>query len=224
MGNFLRGVERVRRFMNVHLHCTVSNLKGISNMSTLPHLEKFLLISAEIYSGNPPDKFMRLFTSLKQIHSYATRNATQGAFFWQAVIKQMWKKIFKTLRHPGPKIWDYIDLSLHELSSFTFKKRSRDFLIAAFWVWENSVQASHCTFFLSPLSAVNLIFSSCTCPRDFHTWTLFSLWFVFLCCCWCSFVLQEQCVRLCWSFLVVDEVRTRDLQNTWLQELPASPF
>ena len=39
-------------------------------------------ITHKIYSVNPPDKFMRLFTSLNQIHSYATRNATQGAFFW----------------------------------------------------------------------------------------------------------------------------------------------
>jgi len=37
------GVERVKRFVNVHLHCTVSNLKRISNISTLPTpLEKFL--------------------------------------------------------------------------------------------------------------------------------------------------------------------------------------
>ena len=50
----------------------------------------------------------------------------------------------------------------------------------------------------------------------------------FLCCCWCSFVLQEQRqhVRLSGSLLVVDEVRTRDFQNTrpHMQELPASPF
>jgi len=36
MGNFLSGVERIQRNMTVHLHCIVSNLKRISNMSKLP--------------------------------------------------------------------------------------------------------------------------------------------------------------------------------------------
>jgi len=36
------GVERVKRFLNVHLHCIVSNLKRISKVSTFPPLEKFL--------------------------------------------------------------------------------------------------------------------------------------------------------------------------------------
>jgi len=35
MGRFLCGVERVKRFVNVHLHCIISNLKIISKMSTL---------------------------------------------------------------------------------------------------------------------------------------------------------------------------------------------
>ena len=30
------GVERVKRFVNVHLHCIVSNLKRISKISMLP--------------------------------------------------------------------------------------------------------------------------------------------------------------------------------------------
>ena len=42
MGNFLYGGERARRFVKVHLHCIVRNLKKISEMSTLPPLEKFL--------------------------------------------------------------------------------------------------------------------------------------------------------------------------------------
>jgi len=33
MGHYLWGVERVKRFVNVHLHCIVSNLKKISKMS-----------------------------------------------------------------------------------------------------------------------------------------------------------------------------------------------
>jgi len=36
------GLERVERFVNVHLHCIVSNLKSISKISTLSSLEKFL--------------------------------------------------------------------------------------------------------------------------------------------------------------------------------------
>ena len=36
------GVERVMRFVNVNMHCIVSNLKSISKFSTLPPLEKFL--------------------------------------------------------------------------------------------------------------------------------------------------------------------------------------
>ena len=36
------GVERIKRFVNVHLHCIVSNLQRISKISTLPPLEKFL--------------------------------------------------------------------------------------------------------------------------------------------------------------------------------------
>jgi len=32
----IKGVERVKRFVNVNLHCIVSNLKRISKMSTLP--------------------------------------------------------------------------------------------------------------------------------------------------------------------------------------------
>ena len=34
--HFLCGVKRVKRFVNVHLHCIVSNLKTISKMPTLP--------------------------------------------------------------------------------------------------------------------------------------------------------------------------------------------
>ena len=36
------GVKTVKRFVNVHLHCTVSDLKRISKISMLPTLEKFL--------------------------------------------------------------------------------------------------------------------------------------------------------------------------------------
>jgi len=36
MGNFLCGAERVKRYVNAHLHCIVSSLKWASKMSTLP--------------------------------------------------------------------------------------------------------------------------------------------------------------------------------------------
>jgi len=43
MVHLLCGVETVKRFVNVHLHCNVSNLKNIRSMMALsPPLEKFL--------------------------------------------------------------------------------------------------------------------------------------------------------------------------------------
>jgi len=42
MGNFLYCVEILKRFVKVHLHCIVRNLKKISGKSTLTLLEKFL--------------------------------------------------------------------------------------------------------------------------------------------------------------------------------------
>jgi len=39
------GLERAKRFVNVHLHCIVINLKMIIKLSTLPRLEKLLLTS-----------------------------------------------------------------------------------------------------------------------------------------------------------------------------------
>jgi len=82
----------------------------------------------KIHSGNPPDDFKRLFTPFNQIHSYATRSTTRGAFFWQAASSKYGKR---SLKHLGPKIWDHVDPTLYELFSFTFKKRYRDILIAA---------------------------------------------------------------------------------------------
>jgi len=81
------------------------------------------------HSANPPDNIKQLFTPLNHIHSYAIRSATRGAFFWQAASSKYEKR---SLRHLGPKIWDCIDPSLYELSSFTFKKRYRDNLIVAY--------------------------------------------------------------------------------------------
>jgi len=46
----------------------------------------------KIHSGNPPDNFKRLVTSLKQIHFYATRSATREAFFWQTASSKYGKR------------------------------------------------------------------------------------------------------------------------------------
>jgi len=52
VGYFLFGLERVKRFVKVHLHCIVSNLKIISKMLTLPPpLEKFLLTPMQLGLG-----------------------------------------------------------------------------------------------------------------------------------------------------------------------------
>jgi len=40
-GHFLCGVEKAKRFRNVHSHCIVSNLKMISKVSTLPPWQNF---------------------------------------------------------------------------------------------------------------------------------------------------------------------------------------
>jgi len=51
MGHFLCSVETVKRFVNVHLHCNVNNLKNVSNMMMLPSpLEKFLRTSMAIFT------------------------------------------------------------------------------------------------------------------------------------------------------------------------------
>jgi len=42
-----RGVERVKRFVNVYLHCIVSNLKRISTISTLPPVKIVLRTSMD---------------------------------------------------------------------------------------------------------------------------------------------------------------------------------
>jgi len=53
MGHYLWGVERAKRFVNVHLHCIVSSLKKISKLSMLPPpLEKFLRTSMAVNHKN----------------------------------------------------------------------------------------------------------------------------------------------------------------------------
>jgi len=51
MGHYLLGVERVKRFVNLRLHCIVSNLKTMSKMSMFAPLEKFLRMPMVIASA-----------------------------------------------------------------------------------------------------------------------------------------------------------------------------
>ena len=88
-------------------------------------------IMHKMHAGNLPDNFKQLFTPLNQIHSYATRSATRGAFFWQAAENKYGKG---SLKHLGHKMWDFIDPSLYEFSWFTFKNRYRDNLITTYKV------------------------------------------------------------------------------------------
>jgi len=50
------GLERTKRFVNAHLHCTVSNLKRISKISTLPPPTKTLC-------GPPTDALISILGS-----------------------------------------------------------------------------------------------------------------------------------------------------------------
>jgi len=42
MGHFLCGVERVKCFVNIHLHCIYSNLKRVRKRLTMSPLEKII--------------------------------------------------------------------------------------------------------------------------------------------------------------------------------------
>ena len=53
MGHYLWGVERVKRFLNVHLHCIVSNLQMTGKMSILPPTRPGK-ISADAHVRMPP--------------------------------------------------------------------------------------------------------------------------------------------------------------------------
>ena len=65
------------------------------------------------HSGNLPDNFNHLFTTVNQVHCHATRSATRGAYFWQMAHTKYGKR---SLKHLGPKIWHKIDPSLHDSS------------------------------------------------------------------------------------------------------------
>jgi len=81
------------------------------------------------HSGNLPDNFNHLFTTVNQVHCHATRSATRGAYFWQMAHTKYRKR---SLRHLGPKIWEKIDPCLHDSSQLTFNKQYRDVLISAY--------------------------------------------------------------------------------------------
>jgi len=48
MGHFRYGVERAKRFVNVHLHCIVSNMERMSKISSFP-LGK---VSADVHASD----------------------------------------------------------------------------------------------------------------------------------------------------------------------------
>ena len=53
MGHFLCVVDRLKRFVNVHLHCVISNQKRISKMLTLPPAGK-ISADAHVYKCSDP--------------------------------------------------------------------------------------------------------------------------------------------------------------------------
>jgi len=101
------------------------------NLLKLDDIYSFELgkIMHKFHSGNLPDNINHLFTPVNQVHCHATRSATRGAYFWQMAHNKCGKR---PLRHLGPKIWDKIDLSLHDRSQLTFKKQYREILISAY--------------------------------------------------------------------------------------------
>ena len=126
----------------------------------------------------------------------------------------------KPLNHLGPKIWDCIDHSLYELSSFTFKKTLQRYpthclLSLGKWCWCFTLHICLQSFSLYS----KLFFFSCTYSCDFYTWNFFSffVWLCdlfFFCVAGVLFVLQEEHVRLSGSLLVAYEVLTQNFQNT----------
>jgi len=92
-GSFRSKLDRLYKYLNL---LKVDNIYNL-DIGKIMH---------KIHSGNPPDNFKQLFTPLNQIHSYATRSAARGAFFWQAAANKYGKR---SLKHLGPKIWDCID-------------------------------------------------------------------------------------------------------------------
>jgi len=76
MGHFLCGVETVKRFVNIRLHCNVSNLKKISKMSTFHPLEKFLR------------KPMTTFTLSTSFDVWASQAKPGVGNLW--LVSQMW--------------------------------------------------------------------------------------------------------------------------------------
>jgi len=52
-------------------------------------------IMHQFHSGNFPDNFNRLFTTVNHVHCHATRSATRGAYFLANGPHQIWKKVFE---------------------------------------------------------------------------------------------------------------------------------
>jgi len=64
MGHFLCGVERIKRFVNNHLHRIFSNLKTINKISALPTPGK---IYADAHDGIHQNKIPTIFQATARI-------------------------------------------------------------------------------------------------------------------------------------------------------------
>ena len=74
-----------------------------------------------LHLGMLPPTYNHLFTRVSNIHSYSTRGAAQGKYFWPSVNNELGKK---SLQYSGPKFWSSIDPSILDLSPFGFKRLS----------------------------------------------------------------------------------------------------
>jgi len=79
-----------------------------------------------LHWGRIPVNFDQLFTPVSQAHSHATRPDTRGGNIWQMASTF---KAKRTLKRLGPKIWDSIDPSLHDISLPAFNRQLKHKLV-----------------------------------------------------------------------------------------------
>jgi len=72
--HFRFGVERGKRFVNVHLHCIISNMNRISKMSGFPSLEKIIRTSMNVFDSLSITWFVKKV--VKHISDWSTINQT----------------------------------------------------------------------------------------------------------------------------------------------------
>jgi len=78
------------------------------------------------HNGMLPPTYNRLFIPLNEIHSYSTRGASQGKYFWPVTKNKLGKR---SLQCSGPKMWSTLDPELHGISAFAFKKQLKTILL-----------------------------------------------------------------------------------------------